>query len=109
MPVRLRFPGGGLSDAYQLLRGVRQGCPLSAIMIFIDTLFDDWVDDRGRSLAATVPCVGSTSLSVTVPGLLFAATGSASDDASGVDLRQSTRLGVQVGVCTSVHLPLRLV
>ena len=105
MPVRLRFPGGGLSDAYQLLRGVRQGCPLSAIMIFIDTLFDDWVDDRGRSLAATVPCVGSTS--VTVPGLLFAA--SASDDASGVDLRQSTRLGVQVGVCTSVHLPLRLV
>ena len=77
--MRLRFPGGDLSDAFKLLRGVRQGCPLSAILfdIFIDTLFDDWVDDDGRSLAVDVPScgVGTTRTSVTVPGLLFADDG----------------------------------
>ena len=62
--MRLRFPGGGLSDAFALLRGVRQGCPLSAILfdIFIDTLFDDWVDDDGRSMAVEVPCAPARSV-----------------------------------------------
>jgi hypothetical protein len=64
--MRLRCPGGGLSSssaAFALLRGVRQGCPLSAILfdIFIDTMFDesddDWVDeDHGWSMAVEVPC-----------------------------------------------------
>jgi exonuclease III len=74
--MRLRFPDGSLSEPYALQRGVRQGCPLSSILfnIYIDTMFDNWVDAAGVSVAVQVP--GSDKkFPLKIPGLLFADDG----------------------------------
>jgi exonuclease III len=70
--IRVRLPDGSLSVAIDLGRGVRQGCPLSPILfdLYIDTLFDEWVDEEGKQMGVTVPGVPeSVGL---CPGTLFA-------------------------------------
>ena len=73
--MRVRLPDGSLSDTINLGRGVRQGCPLSPTLfdLFIDTLFDEWVDDNGQQLGVLVPGVPKDAEGGNVcPGTLFA-------------------------------------
>lgn len=70
--IRVRLPDGSLSEVIALGRGVRQGCPLSPILfdLYIDTLFDEWVDGEGKRLGVTIP--GVPAKEGKCPGTLFA-------------------------------------
>jgi hypothetical protein len=94
--MRVRMPDGSLGDPIALKRGVRQGCPISPTLfdLFIDTLFDDWVDTKGRPLGVIVPGVPSTADGGNrCPGTLFA------DDATLL-----TRSAKDTGPCAAFGL-----